>query len=156
MFLLLFSLFYLITFAYQQIKLYLLTYYSNEHKNLVVVVRAEMTRAYRVKGKKRKNVEKYHREEEDGEQVQPKKPNLQNKEEPSQTPTPIITEENNNNELVGIPIAPSTENNSEKPGVTFILERASLEVAKVGKVLLFFFYYMDLGHVWIQLIELIY
>jgi rRNA small subunit pseudouridine methyltransferase Nep1 len=121
-----------------------------------------MTRAYSVKGKKRENkdvVEKYHRkeeEEEDEEQVQPKKPNLQNKEEPSQTPTPIITEENNNNELVGIPIAPSTENNSEKPGVTFILERASLEVAKVGKVLLFFFYYMDLGHVWIQLIELIY
>ncbi|KAK2388481.1 rRNA small subunit pseudouridine methyltransferase Nep1 [Trifolium repens] len=95
-----------------------------------------MTRAYRVKGKKRKNVEKYHREEEeeekDEEQVQSKKPNLQNKEEPSQTPTPI-TEENNNNELVGIPIAPSTENNSEKPGVIFILERASLEVAKVGK-----------------------
>jgi hypothetical protein len=43
-----------------------------------------MTRAYRVKGRKRKNrdvVEKYHREEEeeeDEEQVQPKKPNLQN------------------------------------------------------------------------------
>jgi hypothetical protein len=139
--------------------IYLLIIHTNIKISLVVV-RAEMTRAYRVKGKKRKNVEKYHREEEeeekDGEQVQPKKPNLQNKEEPSQTPTPIITEENNNNELVGIPIAPSTENNSEKPGVTFILERASLEVAKVGKVLLFFFYYMDLGHVWIQLIELIY
>ncbi|KAK2416717.1 ribosomal RNA small subunit methyltransferase NEP1 [Trifolium repens] len=96
-----------------------------------------MTRAYGVKGKKRKNkdaVEKYHREEEeeekeDEEKVQPKKPNLQNKEEP----TPIITEQSNNNELVGIPIAPPTEKNSEKPGVIFILEKASLEVAKVGK-----------------------
>ncbi|KAK2445236.1 ribosomal RNA small subunit methyltransferase NEP1 [Trifolium repens] len=79
-----------------------------------------MTRAYRVKGKKRKN--KYHREQE--EQVQPKKPNLQKE---------IIREENNNNELIGIPIAPPTENNSEKPGVIFILEKASLEIAKVGK-----------------------
>jgi rRNA small subunit pseudouridine methyltransferase Nep1 len=102
-----------------------------------------MTRAYRVKGKKRKN--KYHREQE--EQVQPKKPNLQKE---------IIREENNNNELIGIPIAPPTENNSEKPGVIFILEKASLEIAKVGKVLLFSFCYMDLGHIWIQLIELIY
>ncbi|PNX88340.1 ribosomal RNA small subunit methyltransferase NEP1-like protein [Trifolium pratense] len=100
-----------------------------------------MTRAYRVKGKKRKNrdvVEKYHREEkevEDEEQVQPKKPNLQ-KEEPTQTPTSsIITEENKNNELIGIPIAPPTEKNSEKPGVIFILEKASLEIAKVGKVI---------------------
>ncbi|CAJ2668480.1 ribosomal RNA small subunit methyltransferase NEP1-like protein [Trifolium pratense] len=98
-----------------------------------------MTRAYSVKGKKRKNkdvVEKYHREDKevaDEEQVQPKKPNLQKEEEPTQTPTPKITEENNNNELVGIPIAPPTENNSEKPGVIFILEKASLEVAKVGK-----------------------
>jgi hypothetical protein len=120
--------------------IYLLIIHTNIKISLVVV-RAEMTRAYRVKGKKRKNVEKYHREEEeeekDGEQVQPKKPNLQNKEEPSQTPTPIITEENNNNELVGIPIAPPTEENSEKPGVIFILEKASLEVAKVGKVLQF-------------------
>ncbi|PNX94394.1 ribosomal RNA small subunit methyltransferase NEP1-like protein [Trifolium pratense] len=82
-----------------------------------------MTRAYSVKGKKRKNkyvVEKYHRQEkEDEKQVQPKKQK--------------ITEENNNNELVGIPIAPPTENNSEKPSVIFILEKASLEVAKVGK-----------------------
>jgi rRNA small subunit pseudouridine methyltransferase Nep1 len=81
-------------------------------------------------------VEKYHREEEeeeDEEQVQPKKPNLQNQE-----PTPIIiTEQSNNNELFGIPIAPPTENNSDKPGVIFILEKASLEVAKVGKVLQF-------------------
>ncbi|PNX56587.1 ribosomal RNA small subunit methyltransferase NEP1-like protein, partial [Trifolium pratense] len=86
--------------------------------------------------KKRKNrdvVEKYHREEkevevDDEEQVQPKKPNLQKEE-----PTPIITEENKNNELIGIPIAPPTQKNSEKPGVIFILENASLEIAKIGK-----------------------
>jgi rRNA small subunit pseudouridine methyltransferase Nep1 len=99
-----------------------------------------MTRAYRVKGKKRKN--KYHREQE--EQVQPKKPNLQKE---------IIREENNNNELIGIPIAPPTENNSEKPGVIFILEKASLELAKVGKVLQFYALFLLF---WIQLIELTY
>jgi rRNA small subunit pseudouridine methyltransferase Nep1 len=88
-----------------------------------------MTRAYSVKGKKRKNKDVVE-EEEDEEQVQP---NLQNQE-----PTPIIiTEQGNNNGLVGIPIAPPTEENSEKPGVIFILEKASLEVAKVGKVLPF-------------------
>jgi rRNA small subunit pseudouridine methyltransferase Nep1 len=90
-------------------------------------------------------VEKYHREE----QVQPKKPNLQNQE-----PTPIIiTEQSNNNELFGIPIAPPTEENSEKPGVIFILEKASLEVAKVGKVLQFYALFLLF---WIQLIELTY
>jgi len=38
------------------------------------------------------------------------------------------------NELEGIPIAPSFHQNANKAGVTFILEKASLEVAKVGKV----------------------
>jgi rRNA small subunit pseudouridine methyltransferase Nep1 len=94
-------------------------------------------------------VEKYHREEEDEEQVQPKKPNLHNQE-----PTPIIiTDQSNNNELFGIPIAPPTEKNSEKPGVIFILEKASLEVAKVGKVLQFYALFLLF---WIQLIELTY
>lgn len=36
-------------------------------------------------------------------------------------------------ELEGIPIAPS-ENKSKNSGVIFVLEKASLEVAKVGKV----------------------
>lgn len=91
-----------------------------------------MTRPYGVKGRKRKDKEaKYDREDED-EQAQPKKPVLQN-EEPSQpTPTPAAAEED---ELAGIPIVPS-DHKSDNPSVIFILERASLEVAKVGKVLL--------------------
>lgn len=89
-----------------------------------------MTRPYGVKGRKRKDKEaKYDREDED-EQAQPKKPVLQN-EEPSQ-PTPAAAEED---ELAGIPIVPS-DHKSDNPSVIFILERASLEVAKVGKVLL--------------------
>ncbi|CAJ2668481.1 unnamed protein product [Trifolium pratense] len=97
--------------------------YINTKNNTVYYRRKEEVSQHSVKGKKRKNkyvVEKYHRQEkEDEKQVQPKKQK--------------ITEENNNNELVGIPIAPPTENNSEKPSVIFILEKASLEVAKVGK-----------------------
>lgn len=38
------------------------------------------------------------------------------------------------NELEGIPIDPSDLKVANKPKVIFILERASLEVAKVGKV----------------------
>lgn len=37
-------------------------------------------------------------------------------------------------ELDGIPIAPSDNSQAKKPGVIFILEKASLEVAQVGKV----------------------
>ncbi|KEH35594.1 nucleolar essential protein [Medicago truncatula] len=93
-----------------------------------------MTRAYTLKGKKRKNKDAAtkhdHEQEEEEEQQQqqieptPKKPNLHN-DEPS-----APTEES---ELPGIPIAPLNEKNSEKQGVIFILEKASLEVAKVGK-----------------------
>ncbi|KAI5391246.1 uncharacterized protein LOC127105940 [Lathyrus oleraceus] len=90
-----------------------------------------MTRAYTMKGKKRKNKEvskKYDREEDEEEQIQPKKPAIQREE-----PTPEVTKTEENSELAGIPIAPSFEKNSEKPGVVFVLEKASLEVAKVGK-----------------------
>lgn len=96
-----------------------------------------MTRAYTMKGKKRKNKEvskKYDREEDEEEQTQPKKPAIQREE-----PTPEVTKTEENSELAGIPIAPSFEKNSEKPGVVFVLEKASLEVAKVGKVLWFSF-----------------
>ncbi|KAJ1419228.1 hypothetical protein SESBI_15176 [Sesbania bispinosa] len=87
-----------------------------------------MTRPFGVKGKKRKNVEaKYDREGEE-EQAQSKRPMLEN-EEPTPSPSPAATEED---ELAGIPIAPS-DHKSDKSNVIFILERASLEVAKVGK-----------------------
>ncbi|KAF1877896.1 hypothetical protein Lal_00038205 [Lupinus albus] len=76
-----------------------------------------MTRAYGVKkGKKRKHTEpKYDREAEEEESQQ-----QQQQQQPEE------------DELSGIPIAAS-EFKSDKPKVTFILERASLEVAKVGK-----------------------
>ncbi|XP_004498383.1 uncharacterized protein [Cicer arietinum] len=112
-----------------------------------------MTRAYSVKGRKRKTKDVVVREEDEDQQIQPKKPFLQSKE-----PTPTIPEKDNPvgisgdkpklqneeptgtstitelNELDGIPIAPPVElKNSEKPGVIFILEKASLEIGKVGK-----------------------
>jgi len=102
-----------------------------------------MTRAYTVKGKKRKNKDAAtkhdHEQEEEEQQIQPtpKRPNLQN-DEPS-----APTEES---ELPGIPIAPLNEKNTDKQSVIFILEKASLEVAKVGKVTCFF----------IELFELMY
>lgn len=37
-------------------------------------------------------------------------------------------------QMPGIPIAPAIQNSKKQPGVIFVLERASLEVAKVGKV----------------------
>ncbi|MED6174062.1 hypothetical protein PIB30_065308 [Stylosanthes scabra] len=87
-----------------------------------------MTRAYGVKGRKRKPAEpKYDRDEDqqfnqEEEQPQPKRQAQEQQEQPTE----------NNEELAGIPIAPS-ELNTDKPNVIFILERASLEVAKVGK-----------------------
>ncbi|XP_058760446.1 ribosomal RNA small subunit methyltransferase mra1-like [Vicia villosa] len=93
-----------------------------------------MTRAYTMKGKKRKNKEvltKYDREEKEEEQIQQKKPAIQNEE-----PTPIVAKTEENSELAGIPITPSVEKNSQEPGVIFVLEKASSKVAKVGKLCL--------------------
>ncbi|KAL2329159.1 hypothetical protein Fmac_022586 [Flemingia macrophylla] len=91
----------------------------------------------RCEGRKRKHVEPKHAagEEEEDQQTQPKRVAVENEEPtaiptPTPTPTPATTEEDH--ELSGIPIAPS-DNNTTKPNVIFILEKASLEVAKVGK-----------------------
>ena len=43
-------------------------------------------------------------------------------------------EEENGLEVEGIPVVPSDQSNTNKARVIFILEKASLEVAKVGKV----------------------
>lgn len=87
-----------------------------------------MTRPYGVKGgRKRKHAEPKYDEED--QETQPKKAVVEvehNKEEEQQQQTP------EGDELSGIPITPS-ENNTNKPNVIFILEKASLEVAKVGK-----------------------
>lgn len=98
-----------------------------------------MVRPYAVKGKKRKKREEVYDREEEGEVA----------EEPVQDAKIALTKKVSNheeeteegeegkevaNELEGIPIAPSEHENTNKAGVIFILEKASLEVAKVGKV----------------------
>ncbi|XP_062166460.1 uncharacterized protein LOC133872856 [Alnus glutinosa] len=97
-----------------------------------------MGRPYAVKGKKRKKREEVYDREEEGDVA----------EQPVQDAKIALTEKTSNheeeaeegeegkgvaNELEGIPIAPSDHQNANKAGVTFILEKASLEVAKVGK-----------------------
>lgn len=96
-----------------------------------------MVRPYAVKGKKRKKREEvYDREEEEevAEQpVQDAKRAVIEKTDNGEEEAEEGNEKEVVNELVGIPIAPSDQN-SNKAGVIFILEKASLEVAKVGKV----------------------
>ncbi|XP_047322470.1 ribosomal RNA small subunit methyltransferase nep-1 [Impatiens glandulifera] len=81
-----------------------------------------MVRPYGVKGLKRKKKEKYAEEE------------IEQKLEEVEAEAPMKkakTEDEDETELGGIPI--SITDQKAKPGVIFILERASLEVAKVGK-----------------------
>ena len=98
-----------------------------------------------MKGKKRKKAQgKYDHEEEDKE-PQPmeaskrpmieKNSNSQREEEQGrgQEKLGAEAEEASVNGLVGIPI-PLSERKSDNTKITFVLERASLEVAKVGKV----------------------
>ncbi|KAL3625584.1 hypothetical protein CASFOL_031038 [Castilleja foliolosa] len=99
-----------------------------------------MVRSYKMKGQKRKKKsEKYDREgevevEKQIEQLEeevtlqpPKKvkTNIEESEKDEKLEAPI-------NELPGIPIAP-VDTDANKPGVIFVLEKASLEIAKVGK-----------------------
>ncbi|XVF56272.1 hypothetical protein PTKIN_Ptkin06aG0105600 [Pterospermum kingtungense] len=86
-----------------------------------------MVRPYAIKGKKRKKTEeKYDREEDENEQVQVEE------EGPSIEKPTEEEDEAGADELVGIPIAPS-DKKPNKTGLVFVLEKASLEVAKVGK-----------------------
>ncbi|GER57216.1 ribosomal RNA small subunit methyltransferaseNEP1 [Striga asiatica] len=97
-----------------------------------------MVRAYKMKGKKRKiKGEKYDREEE--EQHEPLEETVA--QEPQKKMKTEIAEPERKDEqpeaeaageLPGIPIVP-VDSNVNKPGVVFILEKASLEIAKVGK-----------------------
>ncbi|CAK9188487.1 unnamed protein product [Ilex paraguariensis] len=90
-----------------------------------------MVRPYKMKGHKRKE----RKENYDSEEI---KPFI---EEETAATTKKVKAENTTSdgekaeeavhELAGIPIVPCDQNN--KPGVIFILEKASLEVAKVGK-----------------------
>ncbi|XP_022147804.1 ribosomal RNA small subunit methyltransferase nep-1 [Momordica charantia] len=88
-----------------------------------------MVRPFAAKGKKRKKTEKYDRsEEDDGESVAapPKKPMVEN--EPDGEPP-----KEDFHELEGIPVVPKDPRSDNTAGAIFVLERASLEVAKVGK-----------------------
>lgn len=98
---------------------------------------SEMGRPYGVKGKKRKkNREVYDKEEEVHEEE-----NVVGSDEEENVAKRSKAEEDEDeakaqrvvDELSGIPIGP-LDQEDKKNGVIFILERASLEVAKVGKV----------------------
>ncbi|KAL2501883.1 nucleolar essential protein-related [Forsythia ovata] len=90
-----------------------------------------MVRPYKVMGQKRKKKEKYDREEE-SEQLDendipqsPKKAKTEGSELDKENAEQVI------DEMPGIPIVPA--DTGKKPGVIFILEKASLEIGKVGK-----------------------
>ncbi|KAJ8770038.1 hypothetical protein K2173_009791 [Erythroxylum novogranatense] len=106
---------------------------------------------YGVKGYKRKKKEKKYDKEDDevDEQVEEERTNKKTKSEVQEeeeitnkkTKTGVEEEEAEEtgkegqfevHEMEGIPIVPC-DTNSRKPGVIFVLEKASLEVAKVGK-----------------------
>ncbi|XP_021282196.1 ribosomal RNA small subunit methyltransferase NEP1 [Herrania umbratica] len=95
-----------------------------------------MVRPYAIKGKKRKTrEEKYDREEDEEVEVEEKESANRGSIEKPKGEAPDEEEEEDESgahELVGIPIAPSDQN-TKKAGVIFVLEKASLEVAKVGK-----------------------
>ena len=88
-----------------------------------------MVRTYAVKGRKRKKTERYNREEEQEEEIQEEQP------EDTEDTEEAVGKEGDSFELEGIPLAPSERKADKQPGVIFILERAALEVAKVGKVI---------------------
>ncbi|XWS57146.1 hypothetical protein CRYUN_Cryun09bG0147500 [Craigia yunnanensis] len=91
-----------------------------------------MVRPYATKGKKRKNrEEKYDREEEVEEKESVKRTSIENSTNEAEGKEEE-EDEAGADELVGIPIAPSDQI-TRKTGVIFVLEKASLEVAKVGK-----------------------
>ena len=78
-----------------------------------------------MKGKKQKNREERHDIEQDAKRAITE--NTSDGEEEGK-------EEENGLEVEGIPVVPSDQSNTNKARVIFILEKASLEVAKVGKV----------------------
>ena len=78
-----------------------------------------------MKGKKQKNREERHDIEQDAKRAITE--NTSDGEEEGK-------EEENGLEVEGIPVVSSDQSNTNKARVIFTLEKASLEVAKVGKV----------------------
>lgn len=95
-----------------------------------------MVRPFAAKGKKRKKTEKYDRDDDDRESTAPAKKPMVDKEPNEKEPVNEAAKEDFD-ELEGIPIVPRDPKSDNNAGVIFVLERASLEVAKVGKVGIF-------------------
>lgn len=101
-----------------------------------------MVRPYAAKG--RKKLKKRPRAEEEEEQQQEEndevvseqenEETLENEEREESTAEDERKAEEAIDEMPGIPIAPRVQDSKKKPGVIFVLERACLEFAKVGKV----------------------
>ncbi|KAJ6992241.1 hypothetical protein NC653_015565 [Populus alba x Populus x berolinensis] len=95
-----------------------------------------MVRPYGKGHKKRKKGERYDKEEEEVEDEQVQEEKTDSETEMSARDGEEKTEEEKEMRLPGveegIPIVPSHQT-GKKPGVIFVLEKASLEVAKVGK-----------------------
>ncbi|KAG8475185.1 hypothetical protein CXB51_031774 [Gossypium anomalum] len=116
---------------------------TNVNSDHYTLLTDKMVRPYAIKGKKRKNRgEKYDKEEQEHEE-QVEEEEEEEKEPAKRAAIEKPTEEvevkeeeeggeAGTDELVGIPITPSDKKNN-KNGVIFVLEKASLEVAKVGK-----------------------
>ncbi|GLT40535.1 hypothetical protein SLA2020_146630 [Shorea laevis] len=95
-----------------------------------------MVRPFGIKGKKRKKrEERYDREGEEEEQIESVKRVAVEKAMDAEDNGVKVEEEGQAGEhvLEGIPIAPSDQK-TNKPDVVFVLERACLEVAKIGKI----------------------
>lgn len=93
-----------------------------------------MRHAYKMKGQKRKKKEEKYDKEEELEQIDdnvtpqpPKKSKTEDPESDKEEKLETVVDD-----LPGIPIVSVDTGN--KAGVIFILEKASLEIAKVGKV----------------------
>eukprot|EP00258_Populus_trichocarpa_P005254 XP_002307982.3 ribosomal RNA small subunit methyltransferase nep-1 [Populus trichocarpa] len=95
-----------------------------------------MVRPYGKGHKKRKKGERYDKEEEEEEEEQVEEEKADSETEMRAQDGEEKTEEEKEMQLPGveegIPIVPSHQT-GKKPGVIFVLEKASLEVAKVGK-----------------------
>nr|GMD48113.1 ribosomal RNA small subunit methyltransferase NEP1-like [Ipomoea batatas]GME05702.1 ribosomal RNA small subunit methyltransferase NEP1-like [Ipomoea batatas] len=91
-----------------------------------------MVRAYKLKGQKRKKkAEKYDREEEIEQSSEEETAETSKKAKTEGTAADEEEAEKVVDLLAGIPVVSAEQ--SKKPGIIFILERASLEIAKIGK-----------------------
>ncbi|KAF8023843.1 hypothetical protein BT93_F1122 [Corymbia citriodora subsp. variegata] len=99
-----------------------------------------MVRPFGIKRSNKKRKEKYDAEIEEGEHEQEPQPKQLkaddvSREEEAENQEKQLEEEEDDavHQLEGIPLAPVQSQGSKNVGITFVLEKATLEVAKVGK-----------------------